>query len=88
MRMGDTLAGADGNSAHSAELAGQWAARQWPRGTFDQHELDMYDAYQRMTPTNRPAWELVRFRAREAWRVARAEARTGAGRRRGMDAEA
>lgn len=79
MRMSETLAGVGGNAGQSAELAGQWAARQWPRGTFDQHELDMYDAYQRMTPGDRPAWELVRFRAREAWRLARAETRAGAG---------
>lgn len=78
MRMSDTLAGVSGSPGHSAELAGQWAAREWPRGTFDQHELDMYDAYERMTPVDRPSWELVRFRAREAWRLTRAEARSAA----------
>jgi hypothetical protein len=81
--MDESPAGISG-PGHPAELAGQWAARHWPRGTFDQHELDMYDAYRRLTPTDRPEWELVRFRAREAWRLARAEARTRAGETRGL----
>lgn len=68
------LASLSGSPGHAAELAGQWAAREWPSGRFDQHELDMYDAYRRMTSLDRPSWELVRFRAREAWRLARAEA--------------